>query len=110
MRPRKVSGVATTELPEGEIVVRRSDGSEALILNALGAAVWELCDGSHTASQIVELLWVELMALKLPGVDSKPGFAQAVTGLLRRLREARLLEVDSEAGSEATCGASGSEL
>jgi hypothetical protein len=52
MRPRVVDQVVRGELTDGEVVVSLQGGDRALILNAVGDAVLELCDGSRTVEEI----------------------------------------------------------
>ena len=56
VRPRLVPDVIRGELTEGEVVVSVGGGERALILNAIGDAVLELCDGSRTVADIAALL------------------------------------------------------
>ena len=52
MRPRLVEGTVRGELTDGEVVLSVGGGERALILNAVGDAVIELCDGSRTIAEI----------------------------------------------------------
>jgi hypothetical protein len=56
VRPRIVAEVTRGELTDGEVVVSTRGGERALILNAIGDAVLELCDGSRTVEEIAAFL------------------------------------------------------
>lgn len=52
VRPRLVDQIIRGELTDGEVVVSLRGGERALILNAVGDAVLDLCDGSRTVEEI----------------------------------------------------------
>ncbi len=52
------------ELPDGDVVVSLGNGEKALVLNAVGASVLELCDGVHGVVDIVAIL-----CETFPGID-----------------------------------------
>ena len=56
VRPRLVDQVMRGELTDGEVVVSLRGGERALILNAVGDAVLDLCDGSRTVEEIAAFL------------------------------------------------------
>jgi hypothetical protein len=56
LRPRLVEHVVRGELTDGEVVVSLRGGARALILNAVGDAVLDLCDGSRTIDDIAAFL------------------------------------------------------
>ena len=56
MRPQIVDGIVRGELTDGEVVVSLRGGERAFILNAVGDAVLDLCDGSRTIDQIAAFL------------------------------------------------------
>ncbi len=56
MRPRAVPGLRRRELPDGESVVLQSEAGRAVVLNALGTVVLELCDGRLRSLDIVRLI------------------------------------------------------
>jgi coenzyme PQQ synthesis protein D (PqqD) len=55
-KPRRVDNLIRGELTDGEVVISIGGGERALILNAMGDAVLELCDGSRTAADIAALM------------------------------------------------------
>jgi len=55
-RPRRAANVVRGELPDGEVVVSVTGGSQALILNSVADAVLELCDGSRTPAEIAQFV------------------------------------------------------
>jgi hypothetical protein len=59
-RPRVASNVTRAELTDGEVVVSVPGGRQAVILNAVGDAVLELCDGSLTVAEIAGFLRTSL--------------------------------------------------
>lgn len=56
VRPRLVENIIRGELTENEVVVSLRGGERALILNAVGDAVLDLCDGSRTVDEIAVFL------------------------------------------------------
>lgn len=52
----RVPGVRSRELESGEIALLGSDEQQLILLNAVGAAVWDLCCGSSSQKEIVEAL------------------------------------------------------
>jgi hypothetical protein len=56
VRPKLVDDVVRGELGGGEVVVSLRGGGKALILNAVGDAVLDLCDGSRTVDEIASFL------------------------------------------------------
>ncbi len=55
-RPRLVKDVIRGELPDGEVVLSRDGGNEAVIVNSIADAVLVLCDGKHTISEIAQFI------------------------------------------------------
>jgi len=51
-RPRRRDGVVLADLPDGELVAQAAGGATAVILDPIGGAVLELCDGQRTVDQI----------------------------------------------------------
>jgi hypothetical protein len=56
VRPRVVDQLVRSELTDSESVVSLRGGGKALILNAIGDAVLDLCDGSRTIEEIAAFL------------------------------------------------------
>jgi hypothetical protein len=56
MRPRLLEHVVRGELGDGEVVVSLPGGERALILNAVGDAVLDLCDGTRSLEDIANIL------------------------------------------------------
>jgi len=56
VRPRIADNIVRGELTDGEVVVSLRGGERALILNAVGDAVLDLCDGSRTVEEIATFL------------------------------------------------------
>jgi len=50
-RPRRVAGLATRELPDGDTVIVNREGA-ALVLNPMGGVVVYLADGTRTVEDI----------------------------------------------------------
>ncbi len=94
MRPRKLAELTIVELPDDEIVVSRVDGSSAVIPNATGAAVLELCDGERGAAEIAGFICANVAG----AVSSR--VAADVDELLARLLSAGLIEDRDSCGSE----------
>jgi len=60
MRPRLAPAVVRAELDDDEVVLSVRGGERALILNAIGDAVVDLCDGSRTIADIAGFLRTNL--------------------------------------------------
>lgn len=60
VRPRIVGNVTRSELTANEVVVSLRGGERALILNAIGDAVLDLCDGSRTVEEIAAFMRANL--------------------------------------------------
>jgi hypothetical protein len=56
MRPKLVSTTIRADLTDDEAVVSISGGERALILNAMGNAILDLCDGSRTVAEIADIV------------------------------------------------------
>jgi len=97
MRPATVAECVRTDLSDGEIVVTTPDGVTGVILNAMGAAVLELSDGTRSDGDIVSFLCGQFS-----GADENAVSAD-VSALLARLLDAGIIE-DVDA-----CGADPSE-
>ena len=80
------SGVETVNLPGGELVARHPETGQALVLNAMGTIVWELCDGTLQAEEIASLIHERFPQEPLEQV------AKDVEVLVQRLREVGLVE------------------
>jgi hypothetical protein len=74
------------ELTEGEVVVSLRGGERALILNAVGDAVLDLCDGSRTVDEIVTFLRENL------SVPAGADVSRDVTAVLDELVRAGVVE------------------
>lgn len=81
VRPRVVDQIVRGELTEGEVVVSLRGGTRALILNAVGDAVLELCDGSRTIDEIAEFLRANMPVP--PGTDVRRDVVVVVDELVR---------------------------
>lgn len=55
MRPKRVKDIITRDVVE-ETVLITPDASQALVLNAVGGAVLDLCDGTRTIDEIVDFI------------------------------------------------------
>jgi len=51
-----VSNLSLTELPDGEALVQTPQAERTLIVNAVGDAVLDLCDGTRTIAEIAAIL------------------------------------------------------
>ena len=81
MKPRLISGAVRGELTDGEVVLSVGGGERALILNAVGDAVVELCDGSRTIAEIAAVLNETLQVPQ--GVDVARDVGAVVDELVR---------------------------
>ena len=94
MRPLTLDGCVQTELSDGELVVSTPDGVTGIILNAIGGAVLELCDGTRTVDDIVVFL-----CSQFSGTEPKT-VSDDVRALLSRLLEAGIVEDVNSCGLE----------
>jgi hypothetical protein len=86
VRPRIVDQVMRGELTEDEVVVSLRGGERALILNAIGDAVLELCDGSRTVEEIAAFLRDNM------SVPADADVARDVTAVVDELVRAGVIE------------------
>ncbi len=56
--PRRVSGVASRTL-DGEAVLVHPVQGKVVVLNGVGARLWELADGQHTVTGMARVIAVE---------------------------------------------------
>lgn len=54
--PKRADGVVSEELLDGESVVSTTNAARAVVLNAVGAAVLDLCDGNHSIDEIAAFI------------------------------------------------------
>ena len=86
-RPKLLSTVLRSALPgDEEVLTRQGDQATALIINATGAVVADLCDGTRTVDDIAAFI-----ADIAPGAELE-SVRQDVERLVGELRSARLLE------------------
>jgi hypothetical protein len=69
------------ELTDGEVVVSLRGGERALILNAMGDAVLDLCDGSRTVDDIATFVRDNMSVP--PGADVARDVSAIVDELVR---------------------------
>ena len=86
MGPRLRPNLISSELPDGETVIATPDRSRAVILNAMGAVVVDLCDGSRSVDAIATFI------CKHVKVATSDSVANDVEKILSELRSAELLE------------------
>jgi hypothetical protein len=94
MRPRRLPDLQAEDLPSGETVIVRPEDGKAVVLNAMGGVVWELCDGHHELGEIAGFICAQLADAPQSRV------AEDVEALTQQLVEAGLLE------DMASCGRS----
>lgn len=89
-RLHKPSDLVVEEL-ENEILIYRPGSHQAIHLNATAAAIWKLCDGTRTISDIVDCLVAEYPVEKI-------GIAKEVQEAVDRLLiDGALVERTAEA-------------
>ncbi len=86
MKPRRVAVHQREELPGEEVVIVDPRTQRAVVLNAIGGAVWDLCDGGRSLEAIADFICAQLPSA------SRPQVVADVEALVRRLLEAGLLE------------------
>ncbi len=99
--PRRTPGTSERELPDGSLVVLRADGSQAVVLNAVGAVVWLLCDGKHSGAEIAALI-----GERFGNIDAEQ-LQRDVDAVVLALQEAQLIEASAE--DNKACGPAVSE-
>ena len=85
-RPQQVANVIRGELPDGEVVVSVTGGTQALILNSVADAVLVLCDGSRTLTEIADFV-----RQTLP-VPADADVAKDIDNVLDQLQRAGVIE------------------
>lgn len=58
-RPRRRGEITFQSMPDGTAVLVDPASGAAYALNATGARVWQLCDGSHTLDEVAAALTQE---------------------------------------------------
>ncbi len=96
MRPRWSPGVSRRDVGADECVLLSAAADRAVVLNALGAVVWDLCDGAHPDAEISELI-----AARFADVPADR-IAADVASLLAELGRAGLVEDVDACGSGAS--------
>ena len=89
MKPKWADDVGYRELPDGEAMVIAADGSRALVLNSVGAAVWHLIDGQRSVEEISEFICTQFESL------TRDRVTEDVTKLLTDLENAGLICCDT---------------
>jgi hypothetical protein len=84
-RPRRRDGLATRDLPDGTTAVLVVETGSLVVLNAPGAAVLDLSDGTRTVDEIAAV-FTEIF----PDV-ARDAVTADVHALVERLRESGLL-------------------
>jgi len=110
MKPRSLPSLVLAQLPDGEAVASLPASGDAIVLNAMGSAVLELCDGSRTIEQIAAFVCEHIEGTEPAAVRAD------IADLVERLQKAGLL-ADAEESTESTkqdadvepCGPSHSE-
>ncbi len=84
--PKLRDGIDRKPLPGDEEVIGTADQSRAIILNVVGAAVADLCDGTHSVDDITAFICehIEGAERKLVRVD--------VARIVAELRDQQLLD------------------
>lgn len=85
-QPRCVDGVTQRTMPDGDSVVLAADGSQALVINALGSVILSLCDGARSTDNIVDVVHERFVDV------ARQTIAHDVGALLLALQEAGVLE------------------
>jgi hypothetical protein len=86
--PLRSTGLQSTLLPDGYLVIADPFSAQAVTLNPLGALIWEFCDGRHSIEDIL----VELTAL---GVDVLPTLDSDVRALISDMKDMSLLTLEN---------------
>lgn len=55
MRPKRAKDIIARDVEE-ETVVITPDAGRAIVLNAIGGAIFDLCDGTRTVDEIVDFI------------------------------------------------------
>ncbi len=84
--PRISEGVSRKTLAGDEEVLMTSEGAKALIVNATGAAVVDLCDGTRSAGEIASFIVEHLPTAEIATVRAD------VDRIIDELAAAGLLE------------------
>jgi hypothetical protein len=67
--PLRNTGVKSTLLPDGYLVIADRFSEQAVTLNPMGALIWEFCDGSHSIEDI--LMELTALGVQLPTLDAE---------------------------------------
>jgi hypothetical protein len=85
-RPIRRSGLSSKLLPDNFLVIVDDSTESAVTLNQTAAAVWEFCDGEHTADDIVNEL------IRLLGTSAGAELSSGVAAVIEELTNSGLLD------------------
>ena len=91
-KPCVTMGVVRAELPDGDVVISSADQTRAVVVNGVGAAVLELCDGSRRVGDIARFIAETMADRQVPALER---VQHDVSAVVRELLEAGLLQQDS---------------
>jgi hypothetical protein len=86
LRPRSISGNLSIQVVGNETLIYDERRHLAFCLNRVSAAIWRMCDGSHTVAMIATAATVELQS---------PVSEELVHFALAELRRDHLLDADT---------------
>lgn len=84
--PRRAADVSARDLGEGEFALLHVLRGQVLLLNAIGGAVWQLCDGTRSEEDIAHFIAANVRGADLESVRAD------VAKFLAHLQEAGCLE------------------
>ena len=96
MRPRRIPNLQAEDLPSGETVVVRPEDGKAVVLNAMGGVVWDLCDGRRAVEEIAAFICSEVQGMTLDCV------VRDVLALTEQLANAGMVEDADTCGKPAS--------
>jgi hypothetical protein len=85
-KPVKQSGITTTILPSGHVVLMCEGTDWAYTLTPIGALAWEFCDGLNSAADICSKI------AELPEFNDVPVARNQIEELLQELDDAGLFQ------------------
>jgi hypothetical protein len=93
MRPQRVEGVLRRDLPSGECMLLEPQAALALVLNPVGAAIWDLCDGTRSLTDMASLLVEHFAETALEQVQAD------VQALVKQLIDTQMLRDPDSCGN-----------
>ncbi len=86
MKPARLPGVVSRDLPDGETAIMSVENDQVVLLNAIGGIVWELCDGTRDSVEMAQIIAERFDDLSAAQIRAD------IEAMVQRLHQAGMLE------------------